>query len=74
MMTTWQDGFEMARELKGDEGLKDIPILMLTGVGDKTGMDFKSETGDAEWLPVDAFLDKPVKSDVLLAEVERLLS
>ncbi|MCK5565584.1 MAG: response regulator [Planctomycetes bacterium] len=74
MLSTWQDGFEMARELKGDEGLKDIPILMLTGVGDKTGMDFKSETGDAEWLPVDAFLDKPVKSDVLLAEVERLLS
>ncbi|MCK5173059.1 MAG: response regulator [Planctomycetes bacterium] len=74
MMTTWQDGFEMAREVKGDEGLKNIPILMLTGVGDKTGMDRKSETGDAEWLPVDAFLDKPVKSDVLLAEVERLLS
>ena len=74
MMTTWQDGFEMAREVKGDEGLKNIPILMLTGVGDKTGMDSKSEAGDAEWLPVDVFLDKPVKSDVLLAEVERLLS
>ncbi len=74
MMTTWQDGFEMAREVKSDEGLKNIPILMLTGVGDKTGMDFKSEAGDAEWLPVDVFLDKPVKSDVLLAEVERLLS
>ncbi len=74
MMTTWQDGFEMAREVKSDEDLKNIPILMLTGVGDKTGMDFKSEAGDAEWLPVDTFLDKPVKSDVLLAEVERLLS
>ena len=74
MMTTWQDGFEMAREIKSDEDLKNIPILMLTGVGDKTGMDFKSEAGDSEWLPVEAFLDKPVKSDVLLAEVERLLS
>ena len=74
MMTTWQDGFEMAREVKGDDELKNIPILMLTGVGDKTGMDFKSEAGDDQWLPVDAFLDKPVKSDVLLAEVERLLS
>jgi DNA-binding response OmpR family regulator len=74
MMTTWQDGFEMAREIKGDDDLKNIPILMLTGVGDKTGMDFKSEAGDDEWLPVDVFLDKPVKSDVLLAEIERLLS
>jgi CheY-like chemotaxis protein len=74
MMSTWQDGFEMAREVKSDAELKSIPIMMLTGVGDKTGMDFKSEAGDADWLPVEAFLDKPVKSDVLLAEVERLLS
>lgn len=74
MMSTWQDGFEMARDVKSDAELKGIPILMLTGVGDKTGMDFKAEAGDADWLPVEAFLDKPVKSDVLLAEVERLLS
>lgn len=74
MMTTWQDGFEMAREIKKDDQFKDTPILMLSGVGDKTGMDFKSESGDEAWLPVDAFLDKPVKSEVLLTEVEKLLS
>jgi CheY-like chemotaxis protein len=74
MMTTWQDGFEMAREVKKEEQFKDIPILMLSGVGDKTGTDFKSESGDEEWLPVDVFLDKPVKSDVLLTAVEKLLS
>ena len=74
MMTAWQDGFEMAREVKKDDQFKDIPILMLSGVGDKTGMDFKSESGDEEWLPVDVFLDKPVKSDILLTEVEKLLS
>ena len=74
MMTTWQDGFEMAREVKKDEQFKDIPILMLSGDGDKTGMDFKSESGDEEWLPVDLFLDKPVKSDILLSTVEKLLS
>jgi CheY-like chemotaxis protein len=32
MVTTWQDGFEMARELKKDPQWKDMPILMLTGV------------------------------------------
>ena len=32
MMTTWQDGFEMARELKKDPELKDMLILMLTAV------------------------------------------
>ncbi|MHC4855683.1 MAG: response regulator [Planctomycetota bacterium] len=73
MMTSWQDGFELARELKKDPVLKDIPILMLTGVEDKTGFEFKSAAGDEEWLPVEGFLDKPVEPDVLLAEVEKLL-
>ncbi|MHC4068151.1 MAG: response regulator [Planctomycetota bacterium] len=74
MMSTWQDGFEMSRELKKDPELKNIPILMLTGVKDKTGIGFKSAAGDSEWCPVDAFLEKPIEPDVLVAEVEKLLS
>ena len=74
MMSTWKDGFEMAKELKKDsQFLKDIPILMLTGVKDKTGIDFKYSAGDPTWCPVDGFLDKPVESEVLLAEVRKLL-
>jgi DNA-binding response OmpR family regulator len=74
MMSTWSDGFDMARELKSQSEFKDMPILMLTGVRDKTGIDFKSSAGDPTWLPVDAFLDKPVESETLLAEVEKILS
>jgi CheY-like chemotaxis protein len=74
MMSTWQDGFEMSRQLKKDPQLKNIPILMLTVVEKKTGIDFKSTAGDPIWLPVDVFLDKPVKPQVLLAEVKKLLS
>ena len=73
MMSSWQDGFEMARKLKKDSQYKTIPILMMTGVKDKTGINFKSSAGDEEWLPVDGFLDKPVEIDVLLAEVKKLL-
>ena len=73
MMASWQDGFELSRQLKKDPELKDIPILMLTGVENKTGFEFKSAAGDEEWLPVESFLDKPVEPDVLLAEVEKLL-
>ncbi len=74
MMATWQDGFEMAREIKSDPELREIPILMLTGVQDKSGIDFKSTAGDPTWLPVDGFLDKPVDAEVLVAEVEKLLA
>lgn len=74
MMSAWQDGFEMARELKKDPQLKNTPILMLTGVKEKTGIDFKATAGDPTWCPVDGFLDKPVEPDILLQQVEELLS
>jgi CheY-like chemotaxis protein len=74
MMRTSQEGFEVSRQLKGSAEYRDIPILMLTAVKDKTGLDFKSTAGDDAWLPVEEFLDKPVKPDVLLEKVASLLS
>lgn len=73
MISTWQDGFEMARELKQDPKLKKMPILMLTGVKNKTGIDFKSTAGDPVWLPVDGFLDKPVEPEQLLSKIKELM-
>ena len=73
MMETWQDGFEMSREIKKDPELKSIPILMLTAIGEKTGIDIKSSAGDPTWLPVDAFLEKPAEPDVLFSRIEELL-
>ena len=74
MMETWQDGFEMSRELKGDPELRSTPILMLTPVEEKTGIEFKSTAGDPAWLPVEGYLGKPTPPDTLLAEVKRLCS
>ena len=74
MMHAWQDGFEMSRQLKKDPQLKNMPVLMLTAVENRTGIGFKSTAGDPTWLPVDVFLDKPVEPDVLLSEVKKLLS
>ena len=74
MMSTWQEGFEMSRELKKDPQFKDIPILILTAVKDRTGINFKSTAGDPVWLPVDGFLDKPVEPEQLLTKVRELLA
>jgi CheY-like chemotaxis protein len=73
MMDTPREGFALDRELKKDPLYKDIPILMVTSVKEKTGLDFKPEAGDAAWLPVDEFLDKPVRPEVLLEKVQMLL-
>jgi CheY-like chemotaxis protein len=74
MMSTWEDGFEMSRELKKDPQFKDMPILMLTGIKNETGVDFKVTAGDPAWCPVDTYLEKPIEPDILLAEVAKLLS
>jgi CheY-like chemotaxis protein len=74
MMRTSQEGFELSRELRHSTQYKDIPILMLTAVKQKTGLDFKPAAGDDAWLPVDEFFDKPIKPDLLLAKVDDLLS
>lgn len=73
MMSTWQDGFEMSRELKNHPEFKQIPILMLTSISETTGVEFKSSAGNPTWLPVDGFLEKPVDEKVLLSEVDNLL-
>jgi len=73
MMDQPDEGFSISRRLKKDPKYKNIPILMLTGIQEKSGFDFKTAAGDENWLPVDDFLDKPVKPEVLLEKVRSLL-
>ena len=73
MMETQGKGFDVARAVKADEDTKNTPILMLTAVKENTGLDFRKEAGDDVWLPVDAYLDKPLKPDELIAKVKTLL-
>ena len=74
MMETGDKGFDVARALKRDKNYKNIPILMLTAIKERTGLDFKNEAGDETWLPVDDYVEKPLKPDELLAKVETLLA
>ncbi len=73
MMETGDKGFDVCRKLKNDERHKDIPILMLTAIKEKAGLDFKKEAGDEVWLPVDDYCDKPLKPEELIAKVDTLL-
>ncbi len=73
MMETKDKGFDVARSIKNDQAYKAIPILMLTAVKEKTGLDFKKEAGDEAWLPVDDYADKPLKPNQLISKVELLL-
>lgn len=74
MMSSWLDGLDISKTLRDDRQFQGMPILMLTGVKERTTFDFRPRPGGPDWCSVDAYLDKPVEPDVLLAEVERLLS
>jgi DNA-binding response OmpR family regulator len=68
MMEQPDDGIAMAQELRR-QGIQ-TPILMLTSVGRVTGFAYDQ---DQELVPVDAFHEKPIQPETLLATVEQLL-
>jgi len=72
MMARDTEGFQVAQELRADPATSAIPIVMLTSVSQKTGFEFSPET-DGEYLPVDAFLEKPVDPDRLLAVIQEAM-
>ena len=74
MMSTWEDGLQMSRELKEDPQFKDMPILMLTGIKAEIGIDLKATVGEPGWCPVDSYMEKPIEPDILLEEVTKLLA
>lgn len=68
MMTTKDEGFNVARELHAIEGLAGTPVIMVTGVRKEMNLPFGFEP-DETWLPVRQILEKPVKPEVLLNAV-----
>lgn len=69
MMTTKSEGFDTARELHEDLNLIKVPVVMISGVRKEMNLPFGFEP-DEDWLPVKAFLEKPVKPNTLLKTIE----
>ena len=72
MMTTKSEGFETARALHEDKKLKEIPIIMITGIRKEMSLPFGFEPNET-WLPVKNVLEKPVRPDVLLKTIDENL-
>jgi len=68
MMTQPDDGIAMAQDLRRS-GFRN-PILMLSSIDKVSGMHFAK---DGEVLPVDDFVEKPVKPAVLVEKIKALL-
>jgi len=68
MMTTKDEGFNVARKLNEIDGVKGTPVVMVTGVRREMNLPFGFEP-DETWLPVKEVLEKPVRPETLLKAV-----
>jgi len=69
-------GFNIARDLKRNNKLINIPIIMLSAVNERgiyLGR-FADQDIDESWLPVSKFLDKPVQPKELIMQIKSLLN
>ena len=68
------DGFEAFYRLQQDDGTADIPVIMLTGVAQRTGLKFSArDMGQFIGREPAAYIEKPVQSDELLSTIRRVL-
>ncbi len=77
MMDTTTEGFQLTLKLRSPDPTSEyaayskIPILMLTAIHSTTPLRFGP---DEDYLPVEAFIDKPIDPDALTQKVEVLLN
>ena len=76
MMDTTTEGFQVTLQLRSPDpnsplaAYSHIPILMLTAIHTTTDLRFGP---DKDYLPVDAFTEKPIDPDKLVKQVNALL-
>jgi len=72
MMTTENEGFDIARKLHENPATNSIPVVIISGIRKTKNLPFAYEPDD-DWLPVKAVLDKPITPDLLLRTVDNAL-
>ncbi len=75
VMMPGMDGFAVFNELRKNDATKDIPVIMLTGVADKTGIKFFKDDMSNYYGsgPID-YIEKPLDPDRLLTSVNKLFN
>ena len=71
-----ESGIKMYHELKKDPSLKNIPVVMLSGVSKRTFLRSQSaltEFGDETVPEPEAYLEKPVEAEDLAEVLDKIL-
>jgi two-component system alkaline phosphatase synthesis response regulator PhoP len=73
LMPSDYEGFEVARKIREELKLNELPVILLSNVHVEKKVPYRFAP-DEQWLPVDYFFDKPVAPEVLVAKIKELLN
>jgi len=73
MMEHFDSGFTASKSMK--EKHPNLPIILMTAIGEETGMDFQpKDDSERELMHADAFLSKEASPEELLRKINEILS
>ncbi|HBX68247.1 MAG TPA: response regulator [Chloroflexi bacterium] len=73
MMGRGAEGVMVARKINKDPNLREIPVLIITGIREQMAFLFPGQAVHPRFLPTDELLEKPVDPKLLLEKVAALL-
>ena len=73
MMGRGADGIMIARKLGKDANLRDLPVLIITGIREQMAFLFPGQAVHPHFVAVDELVEKPVEPKLLLEKVAALL-
>jgi len=73
MMGRGAEGVMIARKLRKDTKLRDIPVLIITGIREQIAFLFPGSAVHPQFVEVDELVEKPIEPDLLLEKVSQLI-
>lgn len=73
MMGRGAEGIALARKIRKDPKLREIPVLIITGVREQIAFLFPGQAVHPNFVDVDELVEKPVEPNLLLEKVSALL-
>ena len=73
MMGRGAEGIMIARKMRKDAKLREVPVLIITGIREQMAFLFPGEPVHPRFVQVDELVEKPVDPDFLLEKVSALL-
>jgi len=73
MMGRGAEGIMIARQMRKDTKLRELPVLIITGIREQIAFLFPGEPVHPRFVQVDELMEKPVEPKLLLEKVSTLI-